>query len=84
MDDKVLIVDDDKSVIEILYKVIRSNGIDADLAHSGEDAILMVEKGKYDCILLDINMHGIDGFDVIKILRERNITTPIIVFSGRK
>lgn len=84
MDDKVLIVDDDKSVIEILYKVIRSNGIDADLAHSGEDAILMVEKGKYDCILLDINMHGIDGFDVIKILRERNITTPIIVVSGRK
>lgn len=85
MDDKVLIVDDDKAVIDILYKVIRSNGIDADLAHSGEEAVSMVGTGnKYDCILLDINMHGIDGFDVIKILREQKITTPIIVVSGRK
>ena len=84
MDDRVLIVDDDKAVIEILYKVIRSNGIASDLASSGEEAIARAETTKYDCILLDINMHGIDGFDVIKILREKKIMTPIIVVSGRK
>lgn len=85
MEDRVLIVDDDKSVIEILYKVIRSNGIQADLANSGEEALSMVEKNpKYDCILLDINMHGISGFDVIKTLREKKSSIPIIVVSGRK
>ncbi len=84
MADKVLIVDDDKSVIDILYKVIRSNGIEADLAHGGEEALVMAGSSSYDLILLDINMHGIDGFEVIRILRERGYTTPIIVVSGRK
>ena len=84
MADKVLIVDDDKSVIDILYKVIKSNGIEADLAHSGEEAIVMVGGNQYDLILLDINMHGIDGFEVIRILRERGFKIPIIVVSGRK
>ena len=84
MADKVLIVDDDKSVIDILYKVIKSNGIEADLAHSGEEAIVMVGGNQYDLILLDINMHGIDGFEVIRILRERGLSIPIIVVSGRK
>jgi DNA-binding response OmpR family regulator len=84
MADKVLIVDDDKSVIDILYKVIRSNGIEADLAHSGEEALVMAGSSSYDLILLDINMHGIDGFEVIRTLRERGYTTPIIVVSGRK
>ncbi len=84
MADKVLIVDDDKSVIDILYKVIKSNGIEADLAHSGEEAIVMVGGNQYDLILLDINMHGIDGFEVIRILRERGLNIPIIVVSGRK
>jgi len=84
MADRVLIVDDDKSVIDILYKVIRSNGFDADLAHSGEEALVMAGAGNYDLILLDINMHGLDGFEVIRILRERGYKTPIIVVSGRK
>jgi len=84
MADKVLIVDDDKSVIDILYKVIKSNGIEADLAHSGEEAIVMVGSSSYDLILLDINMHGIDGFEVIRILRDRGYNIPIIVVSGRK
>ena len=84
MADRVLIVDDDKSVIDILYKVIRSNGFDADLAHSGEEALVMAGAGNYDLILLDINMHGLDGFEVIRILRERGNKTPIIVVSGRK
>lgn len=84
MADKVLIVDDDKSVIDILYKVIKSNGIEADLAHSGEEAIVMVGGNQYDLILLDINMHGIDGFEVIRILRDRGFNIPIIVVSGRK
>ena len=64
--------------------MIRSNGIEADLAHSGEEALVMAGSSSYDLILLDINMHGIDGFEVIRTLRERGYTTPIIVVSGRK
>ena len=53
MADRVLIVDDDTSVCTMLYKVIRSNGIEADTAASGQQALQMVEQNHYDLMLLD-------------------------------
>lgn len=82
--DLVLIVDDDASVQSVLFKVIRSNGIDAKVVSSGEEALKLVEHSHFDLILLDINMHGIDGFEVIHALRQKGITTPIIIVSGRQ
>lgn len=82
--DLVLIVDDDESVQSVLYKVILSNGIDARIAASGEEALELVFHNHFDLILLDINMHGIDGFEVVQTLRQQNIKTPIIIVSGRQ
>ena len=84
MADLVLIVDDDEAVRTTLYKVIRSNGLDAQMAVSGEQALLMTEKAHYDLILLDVNMHGMDGFTVVQKLRSKGIKIPIIIVSGRK
>jgi DNA-binding response OmpR family regulator len=84
MADIVLIVDDDESIRTMLYKVIKSNGIEADTACSGEEALQMTASKTYDLILLDINMRGMDGFEVIQTLRKRGNQTPIIVVSGRK
>ena len=84
MSEKVLVVDDDKTILTMLYKALRSNGLDADLAISGEAALQLVEKNKYDLILLDINMRGINGFEVIQRLRGSGFATPVMVVSGRK
>ena len=84
MADLVLIVDDDEAVRTTLFKVIKSNGLDAELASGGEDALQMVRNKRYDLILLDVNMHGMDGFAVVQQLRSRNVRTPIIIVSGRK
>lgn len=84
MADTVLIVDDDESVQTMLYKVIRSNGLQAETASSGEDALDKCIHHTYDLILLDINMRGIDGFEVVQRLRSRGIQTPIIIVSGRQ
>lgn len=84
MADLVLIVDDDEAVRSTLFKVIRSNGLDAEQASSGEEALELTRKKQYDLILLDVNMHGMDGFSVVQQLRSRNIRTPIIIVSGRK
>lgn len=83
MADHVLIVDDDEAVRTMLYKVIRSNGIEADTAAGGMDALNLIGQKTYDLILLDINMHGMDGFQVIQKIRRQGINTPIIVVSGR-
>ena len=82
--DLVLIVDDDEAVQSVLYKVISSNGIDAKVVGSGEEALVQVKRHTFDLILLDVNMRGIDGFEVIQALRRQGIKTPIIIVSGRK
>lgn len=84
MADTVLIVDDDESVQTMLYKVIRSNGLQAESASSGEQALTMVGRNPYDLILLDVNMSGMDGFQVIQNIRAMNLDIPIIIVSGRK
>lgn len=83
MADHVLIVDDDEAVRTMLYKVIRSNGIEADTTAGGMEALNLIRQKTYDLILLDINMHGMDGFQVIQKIRSQGINTPIIVVSGR-
>jgi len=83
MTNRVLIVDDDDAVLTMLYKVIKSNGIEADTCSNGETALELVKKHSYDLILLDINMQGMDGFQVIEALRKQGIKTPIIILSGR-
>lgn len=83
MDYLVLIVDDDPVVQKTLYKAIRSNGIAADTADSGEEALAAMEKADYDLVLMDINMGELDGFEVIQIMRKRNLTMPVIIVSAR-
>lgn len=84
MADTVLIVDDDEAVLTMLRKVMKSSGIESDAARSGGEAIELAARGHYDLMLLDINMPGMDGFEVIQTLRGRGLKLPIIVVSGRK
>ena len=84
MADTVLIVDDDRAVLTMLYKVIKSNGIDAHTAVSGEEALELLDHEVYDLILLDVNLHGMDGFEVVQAVSRRGLKTPIIIVSGRK
>ncbi len=84
MADTVLIVDDDRAVLTMLCKVVRSNGIEAVTANSGEQALALMDEGKYDLIIMDVNMHGMDGFQAVQAIRGKGIKTPIIIVSGRK
>lgn len=84
MSDKVLIVDDDPAVLTTLYKVIQSNGIQAETARSGEEALTRVFTAHFDLLLLDVNMRGMDGFAVVKAIRQKGLMLPIIIVSARK
>ena len=80
----MLIVDDDQAVLTMLYKVIKSNGIEAETVSSGEEALERMDQKAYDLVLLDVNMRGMDGFEVVRAIRGRGLKTPIIIVSGRK
>lgn len=83
MSDVVLIVDDDQAVLTMLCKIVRSNGFEAVTASSAEQALALLRDRPYDLILMDVNMHGSDGFQAIQTIRGRGIKTPIVIVSGR-
>ncbi len=83
MEDRVLIIDDDPAICRLLEKVMKSNDLEAMVAHSGTQALAILQKQSFDVIILDIVLGDMEGFDIIKSLRDRNVNTPIIIVSGR-
>lgn len=83
MADKVLIVDDDPVICKMLQKVMGSNALDSEVAHSGTQALNLIYTNRYDIILIDVVMDDMEGFQVIKEIRSRGISTPVIIISGR-
>ena len=82
--EKILIVDDDTAVLKLLTKVVKSNSFDCDAVKSGEEALELLAQNQYALILLDINLEGLDGFEVIERIRSKGNRTPIFIISGRK
>ena len=84
MEDRILIVDDDEDVLTMLDKIVVGNGFRSDTAKSGEEAIRKLCAGQYALILLDINLTGISGFEVIEQIRSSGRHIPIIVVTARQ
>lgn len=84
MSNLVLIVDDEPAITELINKSLVSNGIASDISNNGTDALEKVNKNNYALVLMDINMPGLDGFSVIKKIRESGKTMPIIIISDRR
>lgn len=80
---KALIVEDDAAVRNTLTKVLTSSGIQSDSVATGQEALDKLATDIYDVILLDINLDGIDGFEILHTLRDNRNHTPVMVVSGR-
>jgi DNA-binding response OmpR family regulator len=81
---KVLIVDDEKDFCEILFRVVKQAGFTTLVANDGPMALEMIRVDSPDIVLLDIRMPGIDGFEVIRRLKEQEESRdiPIIFISA--
>ena len=83
MPPKALIVEDDDAVRNTLTKVLTSSGIQSTPTASGQEALDKLKDETFDVILLDINLDGMDGFEVIHSLRDAGNQIPVMVVSGR-
>ncbi|MCC2165202.1 response regulator transcription factor [Brotaphodocola catenula] len=85
MNDKVLIVDDDPAICKLLEKVMHSNDLDTDVADCGVSALSLLARNSssYALVLLDVMLGDMEGFEVIKQMRNQGIKTPVIIVSGR-
>lgn len=80
---KVLIVEDDRNLRGFLRKAFREEGYATDECESGDRAIDRALKRAYDCIVLDIMLPGVDGFEVVEELRRRTVLTPVLMLTAR-
>lgn len=81
-DSRILIVDDDVFIRDVLQTRLEWEGYRTVLAENGRKALALHRQDKADLILLDINMPVMDGFEVMQQLREQEDTTPVIVMSA--
>ncbi len=75
---RVLIVDDDKDVRDILYTVLQSRGIQADCATNGREALDLIAQHSYVVVVLDLMMPEVDGFTVLETLKAAG-TLPVVL-----
>ncbi len=75
----VLIVEDIPEMASLMELYLKKDGYNCFIADSGERALLEIDKNKFDLIILDLNLPGIDGFQTLKLIREEKNTTVLIV-----
>ena len=84
MGDKILVVDDEKDIRDVLSNFLGEKGYEVILASNGEEALELVERVDPQVILLDVNMPGIDGIETCRRLKanEKSRTIPIIMITA--
>ncbi len=80
---RVLVVEDEVKLAALIRKALREQGMLADVAVKGEDALWMAGASPYDVIVLDVNLPGIDGFETCRRLRAGGVRTPILMLTAR-
>src|SRR3954466_11667365 len=80
---KVLVVEDKVKMASLLRRALRGEGVAADVAVTGEDAIWMADATRYDAIVLDVMLPGIDGIETCRQLRDRGLWTPVLMLTAR-
>ena len=79
---KILIVDDDENIAELISLYLTKECYETQIVHDGESALLAVPSFKPDLILLDLMLPGIDGYQVCRELRK-DTAVPIIMLSAK-
>ncbi len=81
---RLLIIEDEIGILEALQKGLKKEGYAVDIVSDGYEAMEYLELNHYDLVVLDINLPGIDGFSILRKLREQDIDTRVIIISANR
>ncbi|MBS1741981.1 MAG: response regulator transcription factor [Bacteroidetes bacterium] len=79
---KILIVEDEIKIAESLKQGLEENGFVVDVCNDGNCGLLSIEQNFYHLIILDINLPSINGYELCKLIRQRNLQVPIIMLTA--
>ena len=80
---RILVVEDEEAIAEGLLLNLSRKGHEGELARDGAEALRLAREGSWDLILLDVRLPEVDGFEVVRRLRERGDLTPILMLTAR-
>ena len=80
---KILVVEDNKDMNRLIVKTLKKSGYSVDGCFDGEDAELHLLGAQYDVILLDIMMPKVDGYELLKRIRDKGIDTPVLFLTAK-
>jgi CheY-like chemotaxis protein len=78
----ILVVDDEDALRTVLSSELQSEGYSVVSASDGDEAIAVLQQKSFDLVLLDIKMPRVDGFEVLRFLKERYPKTKVIMLTG--
>jgi two-component system, OmpR family, response regulator len=79
---RILVIEDDQETADYLRKGLAENGHVADHAGTGPDGLAMATGGRYDALIVDRMLPGLDGLSVVRVLREGKVATPVLILSA--
>ncbi|MEA2321863.1 MAG: two-component system, OmpR family, response regulator, partial [Solirubrobacteraceae bacterium] len=80
---RVLVIEDDRRTASLIRDALRRDGMLADIAHRGEQALWMAAATRYDILTLDLGLPGISGLETCRWLRADGVRTPILMLTAR-
>ncbi len=80
---KLLYIEDELTIAKPVVSVLESKGYMVDFSEEGNDGLEKALVNNYDCIILDLNLPGIDGIKIAKTIRKRGMVTPILMVTAR-
>jgi two-component system, OmpR family, response regulator len=80
---KVLVIEDDRTVGQYVRRGLEEHGYTTDLVDDGMEGLRLGSGGRYDLIVLDLRLPEMSGLEVLRTLRDREITTPILVLTAQ-
>jgi DNA-binding NtrC family response regulator len=79
---RVLVIDDEVSVRQLLQRVLQRAGHEVELAEDGEQALAKLAKGKYDLLIIDKNLPGLGGMEILKMVHAQTPGLKAIMITG--
>ena len=80
---RVLVIEDEPKMADLLKRGLEEEGFHADVAYDGDNGLRAGKENKFELIILDVTLPGLDGFAVARELRAANIKTPILMLTAR-